>query len=157
MQHTFRGKIYHHGINWCVDVPRRITDDLAKRKGYIRIKGTINTFAFIQTLVPVKGGMHRLFVNGIMMKGGVTAVGKTALFIVEQNTTALEKQYPMPALLLRELKARRLSTAFDAIPTTRKKDILKYLFYIKTEATLQRNIAKVIAQLKERAVDIRIP
>ena len=157
MPHTFQAKIYQTGINWAVDVPEEIIVQLLKQKGYIKIKGQINGFNFTQTLVPVKNAPYRLFVNLIMMKGGKTAVGEVAEFVVEQDIVEEDKRYPMPALLAKALQENHLQEAFDSLTASRKKDILKYLFYIKTEETLQRNIDKLIGQLKEGNKNVRIP
>ena len=73
MIYQFDAKIYKIGINWAVDVPQSIVQEMTPEKGYIRIKGQINDFDFIQTLIPVKNAPYRLFVNQIMMKGGKTA------------------------------------------------------------------------------------
>lgn len=157
MPHSFQAKIYPTGINWAVDVPSEITARLLKEKGYIKIKGQINGFDFTQTLVPVKNAPHRLFVNAIMMKGGKTALGEVAEFVIEQDTISEDKRYSMPDLLAKTLSENDLANAFDKLPATRKKDILKYLSYVKTEETMQRNIAKVIAQLKDKSKSVRIP
>lgn len=157
MKHHFKEKIYQIGINWAVDVPLAITESLTKEKGYIRIKGQINGFDFKQTLVPVKGAPYRLFVNLIMMKGGQTAVGETAIFDIAQNEEQLTAMYPMPVALAEALQANQLEEEFEQLSSARKKDILKYLYYIKTAETLQKNIDKVIAQLQQKTKIVRIP
>lgn len=157
MTHHFKAEIYKTGINWAVDVPLSITDCLTKEKGYIRIKGQINGFDFKQTLVPVKGAPYRLFVNLIMMKGGKTALGETAVFDIVQNDEKLTAMYPMPNALAEALKANQLEKEFEQLSSARQKDIFKYLYYIKTTETLQKNIDKVITQLKAKAKTVRIP
>jgi len=155
--HHFTAQIYKTGINWCVDVPERITKKLVAVKGYIRIKGKINAFDFTTSLVPVKDAPYRLFVNAAMMKGGKTALGEVAKFSIEQNETKVEKEYAQPKLLLAALKKENLSDEFNSLTPSRKKDILKYLSYIKTEETLNKNIAKLILQLKSKSKNVRIP
>ncbi|WP_158561326.1 YdeI/OmpD-associated family protein [Emticicia sp. C21] len=157
MIHSFQAKIYPTGINWAVDVSEEITSQLQKQKGYIKIKGQINGFDFTQTLMPVKNAPYRLFVNLIMMKGGKTALGEVAEFAIEQDDVEEDKRYPMPDVLLKALQENNLQEAFDSLTASRKKDILKYLFYIKTEETLLRNIDKLIVQLKDKPKNARIP
>ena len=157
MKHHFEAKIYKTGINWAVDVPLEITTQLKSEKGYIRIKGQINDFDFIQTLVPVKNSPYRLFVNFIMMKGGKTALGEIATFTIEQNEIELIKMYPMPELLSTMLTKEDLNESFNALSEARKKDILKYLSFIKTEETMMKNIIKLISKLKNKEKDVRIP
>lgn len=157
MEHTFKAKINKTGINWCVDVPTKITELLTAEKGRINIKGQINGFEFSKTLMLVKNEPHRLFVNQAMMKGGKTTLGEIAMFKIEQNTDKAVKEYPTPLILIEQLKKYQLTTVFDNLTTSRKKDILKYLNYIKTEETLLKNITKLITQLKNKEKNIRIP
>ncbi|TKC12077.1 DUF1905 domain-containing protein [Pedobacter polaris] len=157
MKYHFKAKIYKIGINWAVDVPLEITAKLKPEKGYIRIKGQINDFDFIQTLVPVKNSPYRLFVNFIMMKGGKTALGKVASFAIEQNEVELVKMYAMPKLLSNILEKENLNDNFNSLSEARKKDILKYLSFIKTEETIMKNIDKLIIQLKNKDKNVRIP
>lgn len=157
MKFHFKAKIYKTGINWCVDVPKRISERLQKEKGYIRIKGQINGFDFKQTLVPVKNKEHRLFVNAGMMKGGETALGKTADFSIEQNFTRLIEEYSFPVLLKKILREEKLTREFNGLSPARIKDILKYLSYVKKEETMKKNIDKLIRQLHSKSKNVRIP
>lgn len=154
---NFKAKIYKTGINWAVDVPTAITEKMLPEKGYIRIKGQINNFDFIQTLVPVKNAPYRLFVNLMMMKGGKTALGEIASFSIEQNFMKVEKMYPMPKLLAQALDEHQVTNHFNQLSPSRIKDILKYLSYVKTEETMKKNIDKVIVQLKNKVANTRIP
>jgi hypothetical protein len=157
MKYTFSAKIYKTGINWCVDVPTDVTAKLTADQGRINIKGNINGFDFTKTLMPVKDAAHRLFVNQAMMKGGKTALSKTATFVIEPNSEKTVKTYPTPSLLTDKLKEHQLTRAFDILTASRKKDILKYLNSIKTEKTLLKNIDKLITQLKDNEKNLRIP
>lgn len=157
MKLHFKAKIYKVGINWCVDVPVRITKAMIAEKGYIKVKGQINGFDFAKNLVPVKNKPYRLFVNLIMMKGANTALGKTASFQIEQDFKKIIRNYPMPSLLTSQLAKTNLTTNFNSLTTARKKDILKYLNSIKTEDTLAKNIDKVIKQLQAKEKNVRVP
>ena len=157
MEYHFKSKIYKTGINWAVDVPLEISSQLKSEKGYIRIKGQINGFDFTQTLVPVKNSPYRLFVNLIMMKGGKTALGEIASFAIEQNEVELVKMYAMPKVLSTILEKEKLNNDFNSLSEARKKDILKYLSFIKTEETMMKNINKLIEKLKNKDKDVRIP
>ena len=157
MKHTFKAKIYQTGINWCVDVPSEITESLTPEKGRIYIKGQINGFDFIKTLMPVKSAYHRLFVNKTMMQGGNTGLGQVATFNIEQDNERTVKEYPTPLILVEQLKENQLTTEFDNLTTSKKQNILKYLNYVKTEETLLKNIDKLITQLKNKEKNVRIP
>lgn len=154
---NFKAKIYKIGINWAVDVPASIVQEMIPEKGYIRIKGQINGFEFIQTLVPVKNAPYRLFVNLIMMKGGKTTLGETAAFTIAQNHTIVDQIYPMPTILAEELTKHQLHDQFNLLSASRRKDVFKYLSYLKTEETIKKNIDKLIAQLYNKDKNARIP
>ena len=126
-------------------------------KGRINIKGQINGFHFTKTLMPVKNSNHRLFINEAMMKGGSTALGEIANFKIEQDKSKVVKDYLIPKKLVEYLDKNKLTKDFENLTESRKKDILKYLSYIKTEETLIKNINKLISQLKNREKNIRIP
>jgi hypothetical protein len=157
MQYSFKAKIYKVGINPCVDVPKKITGQLQAHKGYIPIKGTINNHSFTKNLVPVKDAPYRLYTDMIMLKGSGMAVGKTASFVIEQDSVKKKKDVPFHSALKKVLQQKKLLAAFESLTRARRNDILKYLHQVKTEETLQRNIAKVIAQLEKRVVSVRIP
>jgi len=148
--HTFNAIIYKTGINFAVDVPADISSALTVAKGYIRVKGTVNNFPFTKSLVPVKGGPYRLFVNMQTLKGAKTKAGELAGFAIEQGKTDPESEFPMPELLMQQLKQMNLFADFVALPFYRRKEILRYLANIKTNETLVKNIEKVVGQLKNR-------
>ena len=107
--------------------------------------------------MPVKNESHRLFVNQAMMRGGKTALGQVATFKIEQDAERTVKEYPTPLILTEQLKKHQLTTAFDNLTASRKRDILKYLNYVKAEETLLKNIDKLITQLKNKEKNVRIP
>ena len=153
----FSAKIYKNGINACADVPKEITDKMEPLKGYIKVTGKINGFDFEKNLVPVKNKPYRLFINIPMLKGAGAKIGGTVDFALKQNLEAKEKNYPTPKRLTQKLKERKLLDKFNKLSDSRKKDILKYLNYIKTAKTLEQNIDKLIIKLENNEKNIRIP
>ncbi|MBC7904490.1 MAG: YdeI/OmpD-associated family protein [Gemmatimonadaceae bacterium] len=107
--------------------------------------------------MPVKNALYRLFVNHLMMKGGQTALGETADFVILQAPPEREAAYPIPKQLAKALKEAKLTSSFAALTQARKKGILRYLNAIKTEETMQRNIEKLLEQLKNKEKNVRIP
>jgi hypothetical protein len=149
MKYSFTATIYKIGINPYVSVPARVTGQLKAAKGYIPVKGKIESYAFLQTLVPVKSSEYRLYVNGLMLKGSGAKLGDTVKFVIEQDfappTAAMMK---MPEELKNQLTSNRLLPAFKKLTPYRQKEIIKYLNFLRTEEALLRNIDKVINQLK---------
>jgi len=143
MKFAFRAKIYKVGINLCVDVPRRITDQMMPVRGYVPVKGQIRGHSFEQTLVPVKNKPYRLYVNGLMLKGSGAALGDTVQFSIEQ-TAAKRKDSRMPGELKRKLIEANLMSTFAKVIPSRQKEILRYLNYLKTPDAKSRNINKIL-------------
>jgi hypothetical protein len=155
--HSFKARIYKTGINFCVDVPKKITSKLIAVKGYIKVKGEVNGFPFTKSLVPVKGGDYRLFINMITLKGGNTDVGKIAKIELELDLDTDVQEHHIPPPLATQLRQNGLKDAFDKLSQAMRRNILKYLSFIKTEETLQKNIRKVITQLEQGEKNVRIP
>ncbi|HEX7906411.1 MAG TPA: YdeI/OmpD-associated family protein [Chitinophagaceae bacterium] len=151
MSFPFKAKIYKVGINPCVKVPQVITSGMIATKGYIPVKGMIENYSFQQTLVPVKGQGYRLYVNEPMLKGGSVKVGQTVHFEIEQDNTTKKKNLPVPKELKKKLEDNSLQAVFHALTPYRRKEVLRYLNNLKTEAALKRNIDKVISVLKGKA------
>lgn len=156
--HTFSATLYKTGINAAADVPQDITGKLKPDKGYIKIRGTINGFDFETTLVPVKNGPYRLFVNIPMLKGAKAALGDTVTFVIKQvPRLPVETEFPTPPLLTQKLTENRLNEVFNTLSPSRRKEVLRYLGFIKNPDILAKNIDKFVARLKEDAKTARIP
>jgi hypothetical protein len=154
---SFKALIYKVGINAVVDVPKTVTSKMKPVKGYIPVTGKINGHPFKQTLTSLKDGNFRLYVNIPMLKGSRSAIGDTASFTLRQDKSDRTKDHPMVPALKKELTARKLLPAFNALTESRKKEILRYLGRLKSSDTLTRNINKVIRQLEGKTNDVRVP
>ncbi|MES2003718.1 MAG: YdeI/OmpD-associated family protein [Bacteroidota bacterium] len=150
MAFSFTATIYKVGMNPCVAVPFRITGKLVARKGYIAVKGKINQHAFVQNLVPVKNEEYRLYLNGPILKGAGIGLGDTVKIFLEQDTEPEKRDPSVPPALQKRLGKEGLQKTFDSLTYYRRKEILKYLGFLKTEESLQRNIEKIVRQLKEQ-------
>ncbi|WP_448702079.1 DUF1905 domain-containing protein [Mucilaginibacter sp. AW1-3] len=156
--YPFRAVIYKTGINFCVDVPAGITSQLIAVKGYIRIKGTVNNIPFTKSLVPVKGASYRLFINTITIKNIRQMVGQVADLVIEQDTTNPEQEHPMSPQLRQKLEQKNLLHDFDALPASRRKEVLRYLNNLKTPQILEKQVNRLIGQLEAKAGKaLRIP
>ena len=158
MARTFTARIYKDRMNAVIDVPARITDGMEKVKGHIRAKGTINGTLFAKNLVPVRNAPYRLHVDLIMLKAARMAVGDTAKFTVEQDTTPEHELVPrMLKPLQKALQENGLRKAFAALSPSRRKEILRYLNSLKSEDILQKHITRLVGMLKGPVNGVRIP
>lgn len=145
----FSAEIYKIGINPVVDPPddvlNAIFEQAAKDKGPIPIRGVLNGAPFIQTLVRYAGAW-RLYINGPMLKDSGLAVGDIAR--VEIEFDARPREVPMPpklqAAFRNSVAARK---AFEILPPSRQKEILRYIGSLKSADSIERNVARVISQL----------
>jgi hypothetical protein len=142
----FTGAIRKIGINPHVSVPEDITRALGGT-GNIPVKGMVNGFAFRSTLVPVRGGPHRLYLNLEIRKGATVGVGDTAEIVLEPD---LEPRLePVPGLLGEALsRDGRAKAAWEALVPSRRREVLRYLNSLKSPDALARNVEKVIRTMR---------
>ena len=136
------GKI---GINPYVSIPERVTACLDKR-GYIPVSGILNSIPIRSTLVPVKGGRHRLYVNGEMRKKAKVDVGDEVHLSLTIDEETREVQMPEEFTLALQ-KNEKAKAAFERLRPSRQKEILAYLNFLKKPESLKRNIDRVITIL----------
>lgn len=152
MQFRFTATIQKAGINPYVDVPARISGKLKASRGYIPVKGKINGFDFVQNLVPVRGLPYRLFVNGPMLKGAFAETGDTVRFLIKQDPNPEARTPLILPALKKALEQEKLYAVFEEQTASRKKEVLKYFSFLKTEEAIRRNIEKLVGQMKKQAV-----
>jgi hypothetical protein len=146
--HEFTATIHKVGINPCVDVPRRVSEALARR-GFVHVLVTLKGHTFRATFVPTGNNKHRLYVNGEMRRKANVDVGDKIRVSTELDTKPTIMSIPkeFAAALEKNGKAR---LAFGKLPPSHRREILAYLNFLKRPETLRRNIEKVIANLSDR-------
>ena len=148
----FKAKIGKLGINPVIDPPEgvlaAIFEQAGRSKGPVPVRGTLDGAAFAQTLVKY-GGKWRLYVNGEMMKASDVRVGDFANIELEYDPKP--RTLPVPPRLEAALRSDPIAAAAFAVLTPgRRKEILRYLGSLKTEASLERNIERVLVQLRNK-------
>ena len=151
----FTSTIYKIGINPVVDPPSNVLDKLfaqaGRSKGPVPVRGKLNGADFVQTLVKYQGAW-RLYINGPMLKESGLQVDDKADIEIEFDPTAREVE--TPAGLISALRRDRVaSAAYENLPRSRKNEISKYLNSLKTEASVERNIERVIRHLRDEDTD----
>jgi hypothetical protein len=138
------------GVNLYVAVPKRVTAHFGRRD-YVPVTATLAGKAFPQTLVPAGEGRHILYVNVPMQRHAKAALGDRVTV-----TLAADRKPRMPAMhpaLAAALKARPgAKAAFDALRPSRRKDVLRYLHNLKSEAAVERNVKRFVAGLETGAL-----
>jgi uncharacterized protein YdeI (YjbR/CyaY-like superfamily) len=145
----FLCKVAKIGINPYVSLPEDVLDSLfqqaEKSKGPIPVRGTINEKEFKQTLVKYQGAW-RLYLNGSMRQAAGVDVGDQVRIDIEFDPEPRIEQIH-PRLLRALSRNKRAKAAFESLTPARRKEILRYLNSIKTEASIERNVEKVIQYL----------
>lgn len=154
--YKFRAEIETIGVNPFVFVPKDILLKIfklaGKDTGHIPINGTINDKPYKQTLVKYSGEW-RLYINTSMLKNSPKRIGETIEITVsfDPENREIKPPYNFVKALAENGEAK---TVFDALPSSRKLEIVRYLARLKTEEILEKNIKRAIGFLlgKERFI-----
>ena len=142
----FSNKIYKIGVNPYVLLPDTVLKNIFKQakkdKGPIPVRGILNGHPFKQTLVKYSG-KWRLYLNTPMRKNAGIDVGDMANFQIEFDPA--DRTIPMHTKLKTALnKNKKALHAFEALSPSRKKEIVRYINFLKTEETIDKNVKKAI-------------
>ena len=137
------------GINPFVFVPEKVLAAVFKQAGKdkspIRVRGTINGDPYRQTLLRYKGEW-RLYVNGIMLKNSPKRIGEKIVVEIEFDPED-KKIEPHPKLAEALGKNKLAAAAWGRLTPSRRREIIRYIGSLKTEESLERNIARAIRHL----------
>ncbi len=143
----FSARIYRAGINPSVDVPKRVSEAFGER-GYVPVAGKINNTPIRATLVPIGKGRHRLYINGEMRKKANVDAGDRIHVELEIDITP--RKIKMPEELATALSTSKdAKAAFEKLTSSRQKEVLTYLNWLKKPESVKRNIEKIVARLSK--------
>jgi hypothetical protein len=152
----FSAEIFIIGVNPYVLPPEKILKQLFKQaqkdKGPVPVRGTLNGHKYKQTLVKYSG-KWRLYLNTPMRKAAAIDVGDIARVKIEFDPS--ERTLTMhPKLKIALQKNKTALQVFTAQSPSRQKEIIRYINFLKTEESVDRNVKRAIAFLvgKERFV-----
>ena len=145
--HVFAAKIYRVGLIRFVDVPPEISKALGTNAACIPICGTVEGVPLRTTLVPRGNGRHRLAIHGDIRKKLRIDAGAVVEVSLELDEESREPELP-PALILALKYAPRAAREFRGMTTALRRQIVRYLTSAKSEATIERRVAKFVARLE---------
>lgn len=142
----FKAKIYLIGVNPYVLLPgatlKVIFTQASKNKGPIPVKGTIDGNPYLQTLIKYSG-KWRLYLNTPMRKSAKKDVGDSIEVTIQYDP--VERVIPIhPKLTKALLKNKKASQVFESLSPSRRKEIVRYISFLKNEESVDKNILKVI-------------
>jgi len=152
---SFSAKIQIIGVNPYVLLSDKALQSLfvsaQKNKGPIPVKGKIDEYEFIQTLVKY-AGKWRLYINTPMMQATGLRVGEvTKIELAYDSVPRVVGMHPEFEKALK--KYPQAQNAFEKLPPSRQKEINRYLNNVKTKETLKKNIDKIIGHLLGKEVE----
>jgi len=137
------------GINPFIFVPEEVLNTIFEKSGRnkspIPVKGTVNGKEFKQNLMKYLGEW-RLYVNLIMLKNSPKRIGEIIEVVLEYDDS--DRSISIHPQLEMAIKESSLATEnFEKLIPSRKHELIRYINNLKTEASIQRNIEKIIRHL----------
>ncbi len=118
------------------------------RKGQVPVRGTINGFAFRNSLMP-RDGIHILGVSKELQQGAGAAIGDTVTVALELDDSP--REIAVPADLEAALKkAQPQAGTFAALSYSHKKEFVEWIESAKKPETRANRVEKTLAMLLER-------
>jgi hypothetical protein len=149
MKNQFTTKLDIIGINPFVFIPDEILNELfkaaGKNKSPIPVKGTVNGKEFRQNLMKYSGEW-RLYINLTMLKNSPKRIGEMLEIFVEfDDSDRTISIHPDSEKAIKENPVALEN--FEKLIPSRKLELIKYINNLKTEASIQRNIEKIMKYL----------
>ena len=145
----FSAKIQIIGVNPYVFLPasllKYIFHKAGKDKGAMPVQLKIGGMSFIQNLVKYSG-KWRLYLNGPMRKVAGKDVGDTIDIQIDFDPNP--RITPMHSKLKKAFKEnKKAKDVFDKLSPSRQKEILRYINFLKSEESIDKNIKRAISHL----------
>ena len=142
----FSAKIEIIGINPFVYLPENVLQSIfiqaGKDKGKIPVKIEIDGHEFTQTLIKYSGHW-RLYLNTPMRQSAKKEVGDKAVFDIRFDPE--ERTIPAHPKFIKALKENKSAKKiFDNLRPSLQLEILRYLSFLKTEESIERNVGKAV-------------
>lgn len=142
------------------EILEAIFSQAGKTKGTIPIRGQLNGSIYKQTLVKYAGDW-RLYLNGAMLRnagiefkdGAIVAVVGTPVTIVAEFDPESRVLAMHPQLAAALVKDAIAQTRYESLAPYRKHEILRYLGFLKTAASIEKNITRILQHLRGEKSD----
>jgi hypothetical protein len=142
----FSATIEKIGINPFVFLPGNVLDRIFKQagkdKGPIPVKGMVNGNPYRQTLVKYSGAW-RLYINTTILKKSPERIGETIKITIEFDTGDRTIK-PHPKLVTAFRKQKEAKNVFDNLRPSMQLEIIRYISFLKTEESIDRNVKKAV-------------
>lgn len=148
-KNSFTATLEIIGINPFVFIPEEILenifDESGRSKSPIAVKGTVNGKEFKQNLMKYLGEW-RLYINLTMLKNSPKRIGEVIEVVVVYDDS--DRSISIHPQLEKAIRESALATEnFKNLIPSRRHELIRYINNLKTEASIQRNIEKIIRHL----------
>lgn len=149
MKNQFTTKLEIIGINPFVFIPDKVLNEIfetsGKNKSPIPVKGTVNGKEFRQNLMKYLGEW-RLYINLTMLKDSPKRIGEMLEIFVEFDNS--DRTISIHPDLEKAIKENPVALQnFESLIPSRRLELVRYINNLKTEASIQKNIEKIIRYL----------
>jgi hypothetical protein len=152
--HVFAARIYKVWLIRFVDVPKEISRALGSAKERIPVCGTVGGLPLRTTLVPSGNGRHRLAIHGDIYRKLRIDAGAVVEISLELDEESREPVLP-PSLIAALKFSKVAAREFRAMTTALRRQIVRYLTSAKSEATVERRVAKFVTRLEKNPPSAR--
>lgn len=149
-KNRFTARLEIIGINPFVFVPEEILnlifDSSGRNKSPIPVKGTVNGKEFRQNLMKYLGEW-RLYINLTMLSNSPKRIGEVIEVFVEFDDS--DRTISIHPQLEKAIQDSAVASKnFESLIPSGRLEIIRYINNLKTEASINRNIEKIIRYLK---------
>jgi len=144
--HVFSARIYKVWLVRFVDVPADISKKLGSENA-VPVMGTVEGFPLRSTLVPRGNGAYRLAIHGDIRKKLRVDTGAVIEVAIRRDEESREPELP-PALVLALRNSPKAQQKFRTMTTALRRQIVRYLVSVKSQATLERRVLRFVARLE---------
>ncbi len=141
---VFAGSIYKVGVIRYVDVPREVSKKFGST-AHVPVTGTVEGVPVRTTLVSRGKGGYRMAIHGTIRKKLRVDAGAVVEIAIELDEESREPELP-PALVLALRNAPKAQKRFRAVTTALRRQIVRYLVAVKSQATLERRVTRFVAR-----------
>lgn len=115
-------------------------------RGMVRVKGTVNGFAYRSTISPMGDGTHVMLVNKAMQQGAGCGPGDTVTVVMDADTAPRVVTVP-PELKAALAKNAAAKAAFEKFSYSHQTAYVQYVAEAKRPETRARRAAETVRAL----------
>lgn len=142
----FRAVITRRGLNPLIEVPPAVSKAFAPwaRSGRIAVVGDLEGAPCRATLMPVRGGGHRLYVNGGLRAAAGVDVGDEVSLTLRPTPP---DEVVAPADVIDALHAAGMRATFEALAPSHRREWLRYIDDARSAPARAARLASAVARL----------